>query len=230
MFDLFDVSEKVISLRMSLHFRISPRGPKDATKYFVIGHPRTGTTSLHNFFKSCGLNSLHTSKDWPTKDFDCFSDKGQNRPFKAYDAYYENAKFILNCRPVEKYLLSLEHVFKRDFPVKTFEHEIRRRSKHFDRVLAHFQDRQNLLVVNIEKPGAMDFIAQQLGLQPSPGIAEQVFNKAKKVPSPVNAINISRALDKWGIDGNAPLLSPGLSQKKSLAVLEEMTANGRVYL
>lgn len=230
MFDLFDISEKIIEWRMALHFRFGPRDQKDAKKYFLIGHPRTGTTSTHQFFLSCGLTSIHQAADWNTKIADSFTDKGQNRPFEAYDTYYENADFILNCRPVQKYLLSLEHVFARDFSARTFEREIMRRSAHFDRVLRYFRGRVNLLVVNIEKPGAMKFIGQRLGLHPASGSAEKIHNKARHAPSPANVTNIAKALENLRISGKEPLLSAELSDLNSFVALEKMTKDGRTHI
>jgi len=49
MFDLFDISEKIIEWRMALHFRFGPRDQKDAKKYFLIGHPRTAPPQRISF-------------------------------------------------------------------------------------------------------------------------------------------------------------------------------------
>lgn len=215
---------------MALHFRFAPRDHKDAKKYFLIGHPRTGTTSTHQFFLSCGLTSIHQARDWNTREGDSFTDKGQNRPFKAYDEYFENADFILNCRPVQKYLLSLEHVFARDFSARTFEREIMRRSAHFDRVLLYFRGRKNLLVVNIEKPGAMKFIGDRLGLNPASGSVEIIHNKSRKSPSPVNVKNVAKALENLRVSGKEPLLSAALSDPNSFLALEKIAKDGRAHI
>lgn len=230
MLDLFDLSEAVIDTRMALHFAISPRAVAKNRKCFVIGHPRNGTTSLHHLFLSSGCRSIHTSADWRTDQADCFSDKGQNRPFKSYDRYYENAQFILNCRPVGQYLRSLEHVFQRDFSPHTFKREILRRSAHFDRVLAHFKTAKNLIVVNIEKPGAMQFVADQLALTPSTEATKAMHNPSKRTPSENNLKSISEALKSLGVSAHAPLLSQTLSAHESFKTLQEMTAQGRAHL
>ena len=230
MLDLFDISETIIDTRMALHFAFSPRDEAKAWKCFVIGHPRNGTTSLHHLFLSSGRSSIHTADDWPTNQADCFSDKGQNRPFKAYDHYYENAQFILNCRPVGHYLRSLEHVFQRDFSAHTFKREIKRRAAHFDRVLAYFSAAKNLIVVNIEKPGAMDFVADRLGLNPTTEARNTVQNPAKRAPSAANLKSISQALEALEVSPQDPLLAKSLSAQMSFDSLQQMQAQGRVHL
>jgi len=70
------VAFAVIRARMRLHFLFAPKDDRQAVKYFVIGHPRCGTTSLHRLFEANGLRSFHDSKDWQTDRFDAFSDFG----------------------------------------------------------------------------------------------------------------------------------------------------------
>jgi len=104
-------------------------------KVFIIGFNKTGTTSLNNYFKRNGYISSHYSEDLPLVDTiidniknnrkifhnisgDILSDitwnlgKDDKPQFDAHDIYkiadlqYPDSLFILNIRPVDKWIES----------------------------------------------------------------------------------------------------------------------------
>ncbi|MEO9476660.1 MAG: sulfotransferase [Cyclobacteriaceae bacterium] len=89
-------------------------------KVFCIGLHKTGTTSLANYFRRFGFSSAH-SKYWNfekshLKKFEFFSDGGSHFDndrefdFKSLYLNYPQAKFILQTRDTEKWIISkLKH-------------------------------------------------------------------------------------------------------------------------
>ena len=193
--DLNDVAFAVIRTRMRLHFMVTPKGDRQAVKYFVIGHPRCGTTSLHKLFQANGLRSFHDSKDWQTGRYDAFSDFGQVRPVAAYDRTYPNARFILNFRPLRPYLVSIAAHHQKVFSVQNFVNEAHRRADWFARMLTHFEGRRDFMAVNIEAQGALPAVADHFGLaRPEPEGGSR-YNMGQRPRLPRNAANIEAALD-----------------------------------
>lgn len=192
--DINDIAFGIIRTRMRLHFLFTPKGDRQAVKYFVIGHPRNGTTTLHKLFQANGLNSFHDSRDWQTGRYDAFSDFGQVRPIAAYDRTYPNARFILNFRPLRKYLISIAAHHQKVFSVQNFINETYRRADYFAWVLTHFQGRGDFMAVNIETPGAVPAVADFFGLpvrQPPEGAHHNMGQRARLEQ---NAENIEAAL------------------------------------
>ncbi|HKL77691.1 MAG TPA: hypothetical protein VJ985_04905 [Gammaproteobacteria bacterium] len=172
--DVYQLEHRVVRARNALNFRLQPKDRRDRAKVFVVGHPRTGTKSVHKILSHNGWNCLHTSGNWNTRKYDCFSDRGNFQPFRAMEQYYRNSFFILNTRPVYKYIRSvINHRFGRGkrssglIPptVRNIEHEIMERNQDFLRFARHFRGKDNFLVMNIERPGAFDFLAAHLGLE-----------------------------------------------------------------
>lgn len=90
-------------------------------KIFCIGFNKTGTTSLHNFFKSCGLTSIHNT-EWchysyikKGKEYfidQCYSD-GEQSNFVQLEKWFPNSLFILNTRTKKEWLYSrVKHVMR----------------------------------------------------------------------------------------------------------------------
>lgn len=201
--DVNDVVFGIIRTRMRLHFWLTPKGDRQAEKIFVIGHPRNGTTTLHRLFLANGLNSYHDSKDWQTGRFDAFSDFGQVRPVAAYDRVYPNARFILNFRPLRKYLVSIAAHHQKVFSVQNFINEIYRRADWFAWCLRHFRGRRDFLGVNIEAEGALPAVADFCGFSvkvPPEGAVNNTSNRARL---PRNMANIETALDLLGLSEEA---------------------------
>ena len=184
-FDRYSAMLAVTRLRMAAHFAATAKGDKQDAKIFVVGHPRCGTTTLHRLFVENGLDSLHTSGNWPTGRWNCFSDFGQVRPIEAMRRCYPNAKFILNCRPVEHYLTSLaDQIYPNwSFSTQNFINEIHRWADHNSRILDLFSGTDDCLVVNIEAKDSVERVAQFLSL--SEGTSHGTpANKGKRPKNP----------------------------------------------
>lgn len=169
----------LVRIRNSLHFRFAPKDEPSRRKLFVIGHAKTGTLTLHTIFVANKIGSSHSAGRWRTSSYDAFADRGNYQPFRLLDRYYSNSWFILNTRPVFNYVRSLLiHRYRERRlaagPMRArllqreVETEVLRRNRFFVSVIRHFRDRDNLLVVDIEKPGAFDFLCERIGLS-NPG-------------------------------------------------------------
>jgi hypothetical protein len=100
-------------------------------KIFQIGFNKCGTTSIHNLFVQCGLKSVHHGKGIIARKicyniinnkkmldgvdkYDCYTDiesvHHMQYPFithyKLLDEQYPNSLFILNTRPINKWIES----------------------------------------------------------------------------------------------------------------------------
>jgi hypothetical protein len=188
---------------MRLHFMFTPKGDRQAEKIFVIGHPRNGTTTMHKLFVANGLNSYHDADDWKTGKYDAFSDFGQMRPIAAYDRTYPNARFILNFRPLRKYLISIAAHHQKVFSVQNFVNEAYRRADYFAWVLEHFQGREDFMAVNIENPISVQEVADFLGFEVTELSGGNVHNVSDRPKLPENAANIDAALEALGISEEA---------------------------
>ena len=174
-FDVYQLEYALVRARNRLYFRLGPKDERDARKIFVAGHPRTGTGTLHRIFVDNGLDSAHTPGTWKTARHECFSDRGNYQPLALLDDYSRNGRFIMNTRPAWSYLKSRmnQTVKKRTnkglvqprFTARNVANEILRRNNHFLDFVRHFHDKDNFVVVNIERPGAFDFVCEQLDLQ-----------------------------------------------------------------
>jgi hypothetical protein len=169
-YDGFSLEHAIVETRNRLKFRLRPKDNPSAHKYFIIGHAKTGTNSFHYLFESAGLRSCHQSGFWDTAKYDCFSDRGNYQPIDLYKAYYPNAIFILNCRPLRAYLRSLAIHLNRDWyrheflSPQAFINHAYRRNDYFARVAQMFEGSKNFLVANIQKKGMFADVAQKLGL------------------------------------------------------------------
>ena len=94
----------------------------DSRKIFCLGLNKTGTTSLHRYFQSLGLVSVH-QMDWAnyTRLFEqkksfyaaqCFSD-GERPDFTFLDQNFPSSLFILNSRDERDWLRSrVKHLLR----------------------------------------------------------------------------------------------------------------------
>jgi len=93
---------------------------KKSTKIFCIGLSRSGTTSLHNILSELGLKSQHfcyfllsNKPNWDMcNKFDALGDTPIPFLFKDLDSQYPNSKFIITIRQKDKWLKSMEWMFK----------------------------------------------------------------------------------------------------------------------
>lgn len=94
--------------------------PEDR-KIFCIGFNKTGTTSLHQLFKACGLNSVHNT-EWCHYSYakkgneyftaQCYSD-GEQSHFIQLKKWFPGSLFILNTRDLKSWLYSrVKHVMR----------------------------------------------------------------------------------------------------------------------
>lgn len=156
-------------------------------KIFQIGFNKCGTTSIHKFFKENGLSSIHWDRGYLARTiksnvdakrdilfgydkWDCFTDMEDvskdifvyTQYFKELDRQYPNSKFMLNIRPVEKWLKSRENhgrgtyieIYMKNWGM-THEEVIKRWmrgwNEHISTVKEYFKNRPNdLCVFDIE--------------------------------------------------------------------------------
>ena len=147
-----------------LNMITAPHSMRHTKKIFVIGFHKTGTTSLNELFRSVGLNSVHTTTPVLSiiDKYDAYTD-GSHDNFAKYYAKYPNSLFILNTRPVKKWLISkYKHAKHSGFVNKSFwppsEEKtygwIDNRETHYNNILRFFKDKPSqLMIVNIERRG-----------------------------------------------------------------------------
>jgi hypothetical protein len=142
-------------------------------KIFVIGFNKTGTITLHRLFLNNGLKSEHNGRMWHISKFNCFSDNGNERPFKNYAERFPNSIFILNTRQLDRWIISrckhcifYKHNWFYPFTTELFINTIDKRQKHFLDVMNFFRKQPNrLILVDISKPNWINFICQKLGIK-----------------------------------------------------------------
>lgn len=174
-FDIYQFEYRIVQLRNRLYFHLAPKDDRDARKLFVVGHPRTGTGTLHRIFTDNGLDSSHTAGSWKTARHDCFSDRGNYQPLDLLATHYRNSLFLLNTRPAANYIRSRmnqtmrkrasHRMPKPHFTARHIANEILRRNNHFLDFVRMFRERGNFAVANIERQGAFDFICERLELE-----------------------------------------------------------------
>lgn len=148
-------------------------------KIFVIGFNKTGTTSIHDAFKSVGINSYHGVEKVLdlVSVYDAFTD-GEHFNFKEYYDIHPNGLFILNTRPLKKWLVSRYkhaeyHKFKKCWcwPITDAKTNkwINERESHFSNVLSFFKDKKDsFFIINVEKPGWEERLLNFIGVPRAP--------------------------------------------------------------
>ena len=152
-------------------------------KVFAIGFNKTGTSSLHQLFKSLGRPSYHGT-EWRSgtnrkllNSYDCFSDDIPEN-LSGLDYLYPGSKFILQVRDLDSWVFSrLAHIERRktvdgyaignewDTSKKAVKSWILKRNRYHLFVLDYFTNRpEDLLVLNfIRDEFAVEKIVQFLG-------------------------------------------------------------------
>jgi len=145
-------------------------------KIFVIGFNKTGTTSIHHLFTKAGINSKHGTEDVliHIDKYDAFMD-GDHYHFHKYYDQYPDSLFILNTRPIKKWLISrykhaLYHKFKDCWcwpvSIERTNEWIKAREQHYRCIWDFFQAKQKqLFIVNIEKQGWESALLDFIGIQ-----------------------------------------------------------------
>lgn len=206
-FDLFALEYHVVRLRNRWSFRLGAKGDRDARKIFVIGHPRTATAAIHRILVDNGIRAKHTARRWRTAAFDAFSDRGHYQPVDLLDRHYRRSVFVLNTRPAGHYLRSRMKQTAKSRRNSTLPHarfarahirnELLRRNAYLFWCARHFRDRDNLIVLNIERPGAFDFMRDQLGLARAQASAP---NQPTQTPDDEMSQGIHAAFAELGVE------------------------------
>jgi len=240
-FDLYELEYRLVCARNRLFTRLARRDDPGARKIFVIGHPRTATATIHQFLIDSGIRARHTAGRWRTAEYDAFSDRGNYQPFDLLDRYYPNSTFVLNTRPVANYLRSRVYQTRkgwrnRGLPQPKFSaaharNEILRRNNDLFAAARHFVDRDNLIVMNIERPGAFRFMCRHLGLEWNGDIWR---SRTSKSMDDDLAASIDAAFEQLGAseDRDNPFVIRSLLDEDERATLDrflEVNAE-RVYL
>lgn len=145
-------------------------------KIFVIGFNKTGTSSFYSLFKDVGLKSIHNVRVNYLNildNYDTFSDGFHPvSKIKLYYDKYPNSLFILNTRPIRKWLISrYKHARSRNFKpcwcyppsYELTKKWIDSREKHYKEVLEYFSDKEDkLIIVNIEKNNWENFVLKNI--------------------------------------------------------------------
>jgi hypothetical protein len=153
-------------------------------KIFVIGFNKTATSTFHTLFEMNGLTSQHDGSRWEVEDYQCFSDNGDKMDWKTYAGDWPNSLFILNLRPLAPWIRSrAKHCYPEKlgwgYPPRRgiFRRWINDRNHHHLEVLRHFEDSpERLILVDITKPGWLNWIAGEIALEP----ANLSVNEARK--------------------------------------------------
>ncbi|WP_298941060.1 sulfotransferase family protein [uncultured Psychromonas sp.] len=178
-------------------------------KIFIIGLPRTGTTSISVAMLEAGFKVAHTAFTKETfrlaeviSDAPCFSD------FKQLDKLFPHSKFIYLDRSIEKWLPSIVRllnkmsphlipktgtfspVLKRSF-IETFglkneyllteEHLTRCYLAHKEQVQTYFKNRDDLLSINISEDDSFYKLCRFLSLPYQDGNVFPHLNQGSSV-------------------------------------------------
>jgi hypothetical protein len=168
-FDKYDIERFIVMSRNRILTAVKPKGDTQKRKIFVIGHARTGTTSLHALFQDAGISSRHSAGNWYLANHDAFSDRGDYRPIQLYRRLYPNAMFVLNTRTMGPWVKSMLNHRRRIFSQREIVNLVLRRNKYFADTINLFEGDSRLVVCDITKVDAFSFIAEALNL-PTPEI------------------------------------------------------------
>jgi len=192
-------------------------------KIFVIGFNKTGTLSIHNLFKKININSVHTSQQVLEiiDKYDAFTD-GHHRNFEKYYEKYPDSLFILNTRPIFKWLVSrYKHASFHNFNIcwcwpisdEKTNHWISVREKHYKKIFNFFSDKpEQLLIVNIEKKGYESNIIKFIKFKENNNIISKVNVRSDNQIKQIEDIkkNVSKCLEKLGYNGSECLLKDNI--------------------
>ena len=143
---------------------------KKGRKIFVIGFNKTATKTLNLLFIYNMLPPQHGGV-WDLTKYNCFSDHIDKQDWKSLTTI-NNSMFILNTRPVDKWILSrAKHCYKynkswgRPTTTEKYKEWILHRQKHYIEVLKHFRDKkEQLIIVDIAQEGWLRWTQQKLCL------------------------------------------------------------------
>ncbi len=183
----------------------------NCNKIFIIGLPRTGTTSICAAMLELGFTVAHTA--YTQKTFDkaqVIADAPIFCDFKQLDKYYPNSKFIYLTRSPENWLPSIKQLLQRmytnvsredggfntilkrcfhstfsPFTIENIDSEDFLKScyqKHNNEVKQYFFERQqDLLTIDISNPSSYQQLLSFLSLSKEENISFQKLNCGRKV-------------------------------------------------
>ena len=155
---------------------------------------RTGTTSLGRAFEILGYKTFHgpwwsegmlydqffkKPGRWPRyyelikskiKNYEAFEDYPWMYLYEECDKWFPDAKFILTVRDPERLVASQINQCRQNVPFWTFwrmqsRKKIRKRYlSHLDRVVNYFEDKKNLLIMNLEAGDGWNKLCPFLGV------------------------------------------------------------------
>ena len=162
-------------------------------KIFIIGLPRTGTTSISVALLECGFKVAHTAFTKHAfeladviSDSPCFSD------YQQLDLLFPNSKFVYLQRELSKWIPSMQRlltkmephllpktghfnpVLKRSFEqtfnisnesLLTEQHLSACYERHQQQVDLYFHGRKDLLSINLSERGSLQALLAFLGLE-----------------------------------------------------------------
>ena len=149
----------------------------ERSKVFVLGDSRTGTTSLHKFFRDAGYNSIHYFIDEVNEiarargaeghDFESVKEFIENAGFNAFSdypvrsyfrdllAHYPTAHFILSTRKdVEAWAASMKRFFAdREDVVSRLDYLKKVYLRINDEIRETYKDAENFIELCIDDDG-----------------------------------------------------------------------------
>jgi len=154
-------------------------------KIFVIGYNKCASSTIHNLFVQNGYKSYHHGcqhkiRKWTDilDDYTVFLDIAPNIILiDELHKKYKNSLFILNTRPLDKWLISrAEHgvrgyIQNRKHAFFPLSEELiiswtNSRNNHNMNILKYFKDTpDNLVVMNIDNKNWIDFVTDTLELK-----------------------------------------------------------------
>ena len=178
-------------------------------KIFVIGFNKTATSTFHQLFLANKKKSQHGGI-WKTQNYDCFSDNPElpENNYKNLYKKYPDAKFILNTRSLNSWLLSravhceaLKQSWGYPLTDKLLTEWIDRRNEKHLEIINFFKDKPNkLIIVNIENDGWINFIKKEFNFKTD---LTKKYNTAKKINK--NKIdNFQKMIEKTFINKKIP--------------------------
>ncbi len=165
------------------------------SKIFIIGLPRTGTTSISVALLEMGLSVAHTA--FTKKAFemaDAISDAPCFSDYMHLDTLFPNSKFIYLSRDLDKWVPSMtmlldkmasrldaktgsfnpilkrsfHHTFSAIYPL-SHDELIDCYSRHKREVFSYFKDRDDFLSIDVSEPGSLLKVRSFLGIQAAGG-------------------------------------------------------------
>jgi len=179
------------------------------SKIFIIGLPRTGTTSISVALLEMGLSVAHTA--FTKKAFemaDAISDAPCFSDYKQLAVLYPNARFIYLDRCMDKWLPSItmllekmaphlqpktgkfnpilkrsfDHTFSSTWPL-TYSALVDCYSRHKRAVFSYFKNNENFLSIDISEQGSLLTMGQFLGIETQGKIDFPKLNSGRDVAS-----------------------------------------------